>query len=121
MSVGIDVGPLADLPEGVVTELQVGRRRAGAVRISDRVWVFSERCPHQGGPLLRGTLKYALRSSCPGSIDVDSGEPTIACPWHGWEFRLSDGRSLADPTTRIKLFRSEIVDGRVLVYTPSGE
>lgn len=33
-------------------------------------------CPHQGGPLGRGCLT--------GTI--------VTCPWHGWQFDVTDGR-----------------------------
>jgi nitrite reductase/ring-hydroxylating ferredoxin subunit len=118
--VPVDVCALEDLGEEVVTEVAVGRRRVGAVRVGERVFFFGERCPHQGGPLSRGQLTYPTYAAVPGDMAVDRGRPAVSCPWHGWEFDLDTGRALVDPRVRVKLFDSTVVDGRVCVYLPEG-
>jgi nitrite reductase/ring-hydroxylating ferredoxin subunit len=45
-------------------------------------------CPHKGGPLAEGS--------------VESGK--LICPWHGWEFRLSDGRCINHSAASVQVF-----------------
>jgi phenylpropionate dioxygenase-like ring-hydroxylating dioxygenase large terminal subunit len=50
------------------------------VRDADGVHALHDRCPHRGVPLSAGTTMF------PG---------TITCPYHGWTYRLGDGRMCA--------------------------
>jgi nitrite reductase (NADH) small subunit len=106
-----------DLPDSTPMPVAVGKRTLTAIRIGEDVFVASGVCPHRGGPLGCGQVRYPLRSDRVGEVSVDYERPTIVCPWHGWEFDLSDGKAVADPSLRIKMYPTEIADGRVRVYT----
>jgi nitrite reductase/ring-hydroxylating ferredoxin subunit len=110
----VDVCALDALPEGQVTQVTVGERPAGAVRLGDRVYVFGALCPHRGGPLVAGKVAHHLDGECPGDVRVDRDRPTVACPWHGWEFALADGRAVADPKYGMRVYDVEVRDRRVL-------
>ena len=56
-------------------------------------------CPHQGGPLGQGEL-------C-GTI--------VTCPWHGWQFDVSNGLNQITPTICQPQFALKVEAGRVLV------
>ena len=112
----VDVCALDDLREGATTPVTIAGRPAAVVRLGDRVYAVGGQCPHRGGPLTAGTVRYAT-SGCPGEITVDRDVPVIACPWHGWEFALADGRALADPTVRARVHAVEVRDGRVLAWS----
>lgn len=53
------------------------------VRQHGRVCALAHPCAHLGGPLSEGTLK----------------DGSIVCPWHGSEFRLTDGSVVNGPST----------------------
>src|SRR6202012_2540138 len=64
-------------------------------------------CAHQNGPLGEGRV-------------VDG---CITCPWHGYQYRLEDGRAPPPFTETIATFRLAIVDDQVWVDpvpTPPG-
>ncbi len=56
-------------------------------------------CRHQGGPLGEGKI-------------VDG---CITCPWHGFQYRLEDGRSPPPYTEKIATYATRILDGVVYV------
>ncbi|MBV2355563.1 Rieske (2Fe-2S) protein [Streptomyces sp. J2-1] len=95
---------LADL-----TELPIGepiRRHLDdvpvlVVREDERtVHVLADRCGHLAGPLSEGELT----------------DGCVRCPWHGSEFRLSDGWNVRGPATAPQpCFAVRIVSGRVEV------
>jgi len=39
----------------------------------------------------------------------------VTCPWHGFQYRLEDGRSPAPFTERISTYATRVVDGVVWV------
>jgi len=111
----VDVGPVGDFLMKHMRIIDVGARQIGVVRWGDRIFAVNNLCAHQGGPVCRGVLSGRLAASRPGELTLDDSAPTLACPWHGWEFDLLTGRALLDPKLRVRTFAARIVDGRVLV------
>lgn len=68
-------------------------------RHGDKVSALSNVCRHQGGPLGEGKI-------------VDG---CITCPWHGFQYRMEDGRSPEPFTEKIATYATKIVDGIVYV------
>ncbi len=77
-------------------------------------------CVHAGGPVCEGKLS--------GMISHEAGEwewgwdrdgEILACPWHGWEFDLTNGEFLSDPRYKLITYDTEIEDGTVYVVTGS--
>jgi nitrite reductase/ring-hydroxylating ferredoxin subunit len=86
------LGPLTDLPVGTPVRRIAGDVPVFVLRRADGVGpngvsVLSDRCPHLSAPLHEGDV-----------IDTD-GEAHVICPWHGSEFRVSDGCVVHGPAT----------------------
>lgn len=79
--VPLELGDLADIPEGGPTKAKAGINTLVLVRTGERILALHETCAHAGGPLAEGTL-------------VDG---CIQCPWHGSRFRLTDGHVRRGP------------------------
>lgn len=62
-----------------------------------RVYVIDNACPHAGGNLAAGAVKH----------DV------VQCPWHGWAFRLHDGRSAQGSVARVRTYPVHLDQGNV--------
>jgi nitrite reductase/ring-hydroxylating ferredoxin subunit len=64
----------------------------------------NNRCPHEGFPLVEGTLSERHEASpC-----------LLTCNWHNWKFDLADGRNLYGGE-RLRMYRVEVRDGQVWV------
>jgi nitrite reductase/ring-hydroxylating ferredoxin subunit/uncharacterized membrane protein len=72
-----------DLTEGQARKVSLNGIDVCIVRQNGKVFALTERCSHLGGPLSEGTVK----------------EGSVVCPWHGSEFRLTDGAVLNGPST----------------------
>jgi nitrite reductase/ring-hydroxylating ferredoxin subunit/uncharacterized membrane protein len=79
--VSLDLGDLADIPEGGPTKARAGINTLILVRTGDTILALHEQCAHAGGPLSQGTL-------------VDG---RIQCPWHGSRFTLANGHVARGP------------------------
>lgn len=79
----VDVGASGDFPEGALRRVQAGGAAVLVVRRDGSLNAIGAVCSHAGGPLDEGTL------------DGDC----VICPWHGSEFRLSDGGVTRGPAT----------------------
>ena len=74
-------------------------------RNGNLIYAVSNVCRHQGGPLGEGKI-------------VDN---CITCPWHGFQYRMEDGRSPEPFTERIATYATRIVDGVVFVNEEANE
>ena len=95
---------------GLPHEIKDGRAKIVAVpegeriavfRDGDRLYAVSTLCAHQGGPLGEGRVL----------------DGCVTCPWHGFQFRLIDGRAPAPFTDRVATFATRLADGIVYVRT----
>lgn len=93
----VAVARVADFPPGERRIVRVGRRSIGVFRVGDRFYALNNHCPHQGGPLCLGRTAAWMESSMPGEFRLSEEDALIVCPWHGWEYELSSGRSFMRP------------------------
>jgi nitrite reductase (NADH) small subunit len=70
------IGQLSDFPPGEGREFVVEDRIVAVYNVDGTLYALDGVCPHQGGPLGKGTL-------C-GQV--------VTCPWHGWQFDVVTGR-----------------------------
>ncbi len=95
---------------GPQDQIEDGRAKIVAVSDGERIAVFrdgaafhavSNLCPHQGGPLGEGRVL----------------DGCVTCPWHGFQFRLADGRAPAPFTDKVETYATRIADGIIYVRT----
>jgi len=95
-----DVASLAELTPGTPVRVSAGGVPVVLVRQGSAVRALSATCVHAGGPLDEGTV-------------VDG---CLRYPWHGSEFRLTDGKVMRGPAAASQpAWRVQVVDERVQV------
>jgi methionine sulfoxide reductase heme-binding subunit len=102
----LDAGALDALPVDRARAL-VGPsgERIALIRSKGAVSALHGVCAHQGGPLDEGRV-------------IDG---CLTCPWHGWQYRPSDGCSPPPFTEQLPTYRVRLVGGRVLVDPRAAE
>ncbi|NYD34085.1 Rieske 2Fe-2S domain-containing protein [Actinomycetospora corticicola] len=99
-----------ELAPGEHRVVQVGRRSIGIFRVGDRYHALADHCPHQGGPLCRGRVAPVAVAPAPGEVALDPDRVFVACPWHGWEYDVTTGRSYVGPgDAPARSFPAEVV------------
>jgi nitrite reductase/ring-hydroxylating ferredoxin subunit len=78
----LDVGDVAELPEGTPVKAKLGINTLVLVRAGETIHALHDQCAHAGGPLSGGKV-------------VDG---CIECPWHGSRFELTTGHARRGPT-----------------------
>ncbi|MEM1267645.1 MAG: Rieske 2Fe-2S domain-containing protein [Pseudomonadota bacterium] len=93
---------------GDAAEIEDGRARIVSLEGGDRVAVFrdgdcfsaiSNACAHQNGPLGEGRI-------------IDG---CVTCPWHGFQYRVKDGRSPAPFTEKVPTYGLKLVGTRLFL------
>jgi NAD(P)H-dependent nitrite reductase small subunit len=100
---GIKSGELAANASLCVT---LGETQVGLFRTPEGLFAINNVCPHKGAPLHDGFVHHGA----------------VTCPWHQWDFRLSDGACLNVPKVSTKSYAVEERDGAIWVdLSPKGK
>lgn len=92
------VCPVSELPPGQRKIVEIGGRSIGVFRLGDgRFFALRNRCPHRGAPLCEGRTTGLLTADAPYRPTLQRDGEILRCPWHGWEFDLTTGRSVFMP------------------------
>ena len=104
--------------ERLVTQIE---GREIAVFLQDgEYYAYLNWCAHQGGPCVEG----ALTGTEIASYDRETGEvqsrweregEILNCPWHGWEYDLTNGNCLSRKGVTLPSYPVEIEGGKIIV------
>jgi nitrite reductase (NADH) small subunit len=73
--------------------------QVGLFRTSEGLFAINNVCPHKGAPLHDGFIN----------------DGKVTCPWHQWDFQLSDGACLNVPKVRVPSYPVEVRDGTIWI------
>jgi nitrite reductase/ring-hydroxylating ferredoxin subunit len=131
---GHPIARVADLPPGTRRIVEVKGRSIGVFNVGGSFYALRNACPHQGAPLCLGSVQGTAATSRPGEYAWERDGEILRCPWHGWEFDLTTGRSVfnphkvrvrsydvtvvgeADDDPTVETFPVSVEDGIVLVH-----
>lgn len=86
-----------ELPPGERRIVEVSGKSIGVFNIDGSYHAIRNVCPHQMAPLCLGRLSGTTLPSEPGEFNYGLEGRVIRCPWHGWEFDVTTGRSVFNP------------------------
>jgi nitrite reductase (NADH) small subunit len=94
----IRVCSLQQCRPGEAREWLVEDRIVALFNVGGRFYALDGLCPHQGGPLGKGSLSGCI----------------VTCPWHGWQFDVSTGqhetnRSLSQPGFPVRVEGDDVL------------
>ena len=90
---------IADVPAGTVKEMQIGGKAVALATGGGRLCAIDGVCLHRGGPLGQGQLNGT----------------TVTCPWHGWQYDVTTGKTLMNPSVGVGCFKTEVRGEEVYV------
>ncbi|MSO90890.1 MAG: Rieske (2Fe-2S) protein [Acetobacteraceae bacterium] len=113
------VAAVTDIPPGSRKLVTVRGRPIVVFNIKGEFFGLFNRCPHQGGELVNGTLCGLVQANEPGVYTYTREGEVLRCPWHGWEFDVRTGQSWCEPSKiQTRSYPVEITSGETLVKGP---
>lgn len=91
------VGRVSEIPPGERKIVEMEGRSIGVFNVNGGFYALRNSCPHQAAPLCRGSVKGMTIAPKPGVYQYVREGEILRCPWHGWEFDLTNGRSIFNP------------------------
>ncbi len=96
----VELCSLNDVPPGTLRSFFVREREIMVIRKQDQLFCLDARCKHAGAPLVDGKLE----------------DDILTCPWHGSQFRITDGALVRGPAKiGLKVYPLIVKDNVVLV------
>jgi nitrite reductase/ring-hydroxylating ferredoxin subunit len=81
-----------DLPVGKICEVQVNGASVALANVAGKFCAISGICMHEAGPLGEGELE--------GQV--------VTCPWHGWQYDMTTGKVVQNPTIGVESYPVEV-------------
>lgn len=100
----IDVCALKDLKPDEGRRVDVNGFPIALFLHEGKVLAFFGYCAHQKGPLWQGKIVQGH----------------LICPWHGWQYRVEDGKGPEGFHDQVPFYETKIENGRVLVKIAKG-
>ena len=102
------VGKVAELPPSSRRIVRVNGREIGVFNVKGKYYALRNLCPHQSAPLCLGELTGLAVSDEPGEIEWTREGEILRCPWHGWEFDISNGSTIFQSNARVKTYDVQV-------------
>jgi nitrite reductase (NADH) small subunit len=99
MSKWIRIASLSECPPGSARELVADDRVIALFNVEGDIYALDGICPHQGGPLGKGTVAGCI----------------VTCPWHGWQFDIRTGLLQTTSSLRHTAFPTKVTGDQVYV------
>ena len=85
----IKVAKRGEVPAEMGKYVTVQGREIALFNVGGKICAIHHVCPHQGGPLAEGGLE--------GNV--------VTCPWHGWQFDVTTGECVFNPTIKQETYK----------------
>ena len=92
-------GKVSDVQEGKSQVLEIAGQGIAIFNVRGKFYAIQNTCPHRGGPLSEGHLE--------GNV--------VTCPWHAWQFDVTDGGCQTMPGTKQKTYPTKIEKDEVYI------
>lgn len=99
------VGRASEVGPGDRRIVEAEGRSIGVFNVDGAYYALRNSCPHQAAPLCLGSIKGMTMPGKPGEYVWAREGEILRCPWHGWEFDITTGRSIFNPhRMRVKAY-----------------
>lgn len=87
------------LEPGRIIEIIIGGTAIAVANVGGTYHAVANACPHADGPLGEGAMDG----------------PLVTCPYHGWQFDVTDGSCKTNPYTKVQTYPVQVVKDAVCV------
>lgn len=109
------VAKLGEITEGGCKLVYLDKIEVALFLVNGEYRAYRNNCPHAGAPICSFAPGNTVTAE---EIMGKSGEnPTIRCPWHGWEFSLMTGQHTYS-NSKLRDYPVEIEGDEIFVELP---
>jgi nitrite reductase (NADH) small subunit len=90
---------VGEIAAGQIREVDVAGKAVAVANVGGEFCAIDNTCIHRGGPLGDGPLE--------GKI--------VTCPWHGWQYDVTTGKVMQNPSVGVACYPVEVRGGEIFV------
>ncbi len=95
----VKVANVNELNEGQGKIVEVNGKDIALFNIKGKFYAIDNTCLHAGGPVGEGELN----------------ENVVTCPWHGWQYDVTTGKSVMPGSVKVNSYKVEIKGKEIFV------
>ena len=97
----VRVAGTGDVLPGHGLEASINGKTVAVFNVGGTFHVIDNTCAHRGGPLCEGEVE--------GNV--------VTCPWHGWQFDITTGGCVKNPSAKVEVYQVKVegTDVKVLL------
>jgi nitrite reductase (NADH) small subunit len=95
----VRVAAVDDVKPGQGLVAEVNGKALAVFNVDGQIHVIDNTCAHRGGPLGEGELEATV----------------VTCPWHGWQFDVTTGACVNNPSARVQSYPVKVEGSDVKV------
>ena len=115
MPVKHPVARVEDIPPGGRKILKVKGREVGDFNLGGTYYALKNVCVHQGARVCLGKVTGTTLPSKVYEFKYGREGQILRCPWHGWEYDITSGRSLFDEKVGVVSYPVSVEDGQIFI------
>jgi 3-phenylpropionate/trans-cinnamate dioxygenase ferredoxin subunit len=104
-----------DIPPGARKIVKIEGREVGVFNLKGTYYAVKNVCPHQGARVCLGRVSGTTLPSKVHEFTYGMAGQILRCPWHGWEYDITTGRSVFDPNVKLVSYPVAVEDDQILV------
>lgn len=109
------VAQTREIPPGARKIVKVEGREVGVFNLSGTYYALKNVCPHQGARVCLGKVSGTTLPSAVHEFRYGLAGQILRCPWHGWEYDVTTGRSVFDPEVKVVTYPVTVEADQVIV------
>jgi nitrite reductase/ring-hydroxylating ferredoxin subunit len=106
-----------EISEGSCRMVTVKGFEIGIFKVKGRLYAYRNWCPHDGGPVCKGTITGNLVQGpeTEWKLKWDREGEILYCPWHASDFDITSGKALTRTPLRLKTYPVTVENGTVKI------
>lgn len=88
----VRVASTAEVKPGQALVVEVNGKTLALFNVDGAFHAIDNTCVHRGGPLGEGDVH--------GKV--------VACPWHGWQFDVTTGECVKNPSAKVEVYQVKV-------------
>src|SRR6478735_5132331 len=104
-----------EIPPGGRKIVRVAGPEVGLFNLDGTFYALKNVCAHQGARVCLGKIVGTALPSDVYEYKYGLEGRILRCPWHEWEYDITTGASVFDPSVKVVSYPVEVVDGDITV------
>jgi nitrite reductase (NADH) small subunit len=107
----------SEVTEGSCQIITLNEVEIGIFKSKGQVYAYRNRCPHDGGPVCRGTITGNLVQGpeTEWKLKWDREGEILYCPWHATDFDIATGEAITRKPLRLETYPLRVEDGKLKI------